>query len=283
MSNKKSPATRNQKIVNILVKVLKISLLPLGMQKRETVLSILSESAVPVTLTRTHKNKEMRFWGFGGWPLYRGRSVLTKEPLTIEWIDSFTPGAVFWDIGANVGVYSVYAATRHEDITIFSFEPSAINQAVLNKNIELNGADKKVTALPLAFNDKTQIDYFYMDATAAGNTGGQFSQEQAGQEQAFRQSCLGFSVDHFVEFYKTDVPNYIKIDVDGIEHLILRGATATLRNTALKSIILEADTDSPEYKEIEDILSASGFEKTQSENTVAGREQPCNMIFSRQP
>ena len=41
--------------------------------------------------------------------IWRADTVLTKELDTIGWIDEFDEGSVFWDIGANVGVYSLYA------------------------------------------------------------------------------------------------------------------------------------------------------------------------------
>ena len=44
-----------------------------------------------------------------------------KEPETIEWIDSFefsNKEIIFWDIGANLGLYSIYAATKHEKIKV---------------------------------------------------------------------------------------------------------------------------------------------------------------------
>src|SRR5262245_6771935 len=49
-------------------------------------------------------------------PLLRSRAatVLSKEVDTIRWIDGFKKGDVFWDIGANVGVYSLYACARHD-------------------------------------------------------------------------------------------------------------------------------------------------------------------------
>src|SRR3954454_23342205 len=64
----------------------------------------------------------------------RAETLLTKEPDTIKWIDSFPAESVFWDIGANVGVYSLYAATR-PGLSILSFEPLAANFHVLSRNI----------------------------------------------------------------------------------------------------------------------------------------------------
>ena len=62
--------------------------------------------------------------------------LLTKEPETLEWIDQFKGDKiVFWDIGANVGLYSIYAALKHKDIQIISFEPSVNNLRVLSRNI----------------------------------------------------------------------------------------------------------------------------------------------------
>src|SRR5215510_9943048 len=56
----------------------------------------------------------------------RAKSVLTKEPDTIRWIDSFDRSDVFWDVGANVGVFSLYAA-RSRGVRVLAFEPSADN------------------------------------------------------------------------------------------------------------------------------------------------------------
>ena len=66
----------------------------------------------------------------------RARTFFEKEPETLAWIDSFPPRSVFWDIGANVGVYSMYAALRSHSVS--SFEPAASNYFALNRNIALN-------------------------------------------------------------------------------------------------------------------------------------------------
>src|SRR5437899_270642 len=56
----------------------------------------------------------------------RAQNLMTKEPDTIHWIESFPDHCVFWDVGANVGVYSLYAAASHT-VCVLSFEPMAAN------------------------------------------------------------------------------------------------------------------------------------------------------------
>ncbi len=56
------------------------------------------------TYELTHHGRSLVFEGPNQICLDRARTVLTKEPGTIAWIDGFAPGEVFWDVGANVGV-----------------------------------------------------------------------------------------------------------------------------------------------------------------------------------
>ncbi len=60
---------------------------------------------------------------------WRVKTFFTQEPETLEWINSFNDKTkiIFWDIGANIGLYSIYATTRHSDIEVVSFEPSTNN------------------------------------------------------------------------------------------------------------------------------------------------------------
>ena len=78
---------------------------------------------------------------------YRVESFSTKEPETLEWIDRFPDDAVLWDIGANVGLYTIYAAKK--GIRVFAFEPSVFNLEVLARNIFINGVGNQVTIIPL--------------------------------------------------------------------------------------------------------------------------------------
>ena len=62
---------------------------------------------------------------------YRAKTFSTKEPETLEWIDSFSKSSVFWDIGSNIGLYSIYASLN--GIKSFSFEPMPENINQLKK------------------------------------------------------------------------------------------------------------------------------------------------------
>ncbi len=280
-SKKQSTASRNILISKIMHGCLKFVLFPLGRTRRDTMLSVLAETIIPTVSVSTNSSN-VKFWGFGGWSLYRGRSMLEKEPITIGWIDTFEEGCTFWDIGANIGAFSIYAAAA-KGIKTYAFEPSAANMSVLCKNIELNKIDNIIIALPIAFSNETKIDYFNMISTSAGNTGGQFSQDNENNANIFKQSCIGFSIDDFIQTYNPPIPNHIKIDVDGIEIMILKGAKKTLANKTVKSILLEADLRTDEYKNIKAILENNGFKKQNSEPTARGRNRDymCNIIFTR--
>jgi len=76
----------------------------------------------------------------------RAMTVLTKQPATIAWIDSFEPGSIFWDIGASVGVFSVYAALA-TDTRVVAFEPAAVNYYLLSANCEANKLQDRVDCL----------------------------------------------------------------------------------------------------------------------------------------
>src|SRR5207247_11216921 len=126
-------------------------------------------------------------------------------------------------IGANVGVYSLYAGLRK--LKVLAFEPSAPNYYVLNRNIEINGLDERVSAYCIAFNDRTRIDSFYMANTELGGALNSFGDQVDWQgnplRSAMKQAMLGFTIDDFIHRFQVDFPNHIKIDVDGIENRII--------------------------------------------------------------
>ena len=78
-----------------------------------------------------------------------------SEPETFEWIrTTLKDQEVLWDIGANIGVFSLYAALEKKN-KVLSLEPSAESYATLNANIRLNGLDEYIQALCFAGSNTT--------------------------------------------------------------------------------------------------------------------------------
>ena len=172
-----------------------------------------------------------------------------KEPETIEWIDRFEENSVFWDIGANVGVYSLYVGLK-KGVEVMAFEPATPNLYVLNRNIEINQLEEKILAFGIAFNDVTCLDQFYMSNTEVGSALHSFSQATDWQGKSFspkfKQGVIGFAIDNFIRDFEPKFPTYIKIDVDGIENKIVEGGRKTISDPRLKSMLVELDENQPE-------------------------------------
>lgn len=192
---------------------------------------------------------------------FRALTFSTKEPETLEWIDGLAKGSVLWDIGANVGLYSCYAA-KARDCKVFAFEPSVFNLELLSRNIFNNNLSDKVVVLPIPLSDKLSISKLNMSNTDWGGALSTFGKEYGHDgktlKKTFEYQLVGLSIDEVVKLLKIPAPDYIKMDVDGIEQLILAGAKATLKK--VKSISIEINEDFVEQKKnSEKFLASAGL------------------------
>jgi len=198
----------------------------------------------------------------GKLPLFRADTLFSKEPETIKWIEKFRPETVFWDIGANVGIYSIYAGLN-PNLNIFAFEPASNNFNLINQNIKINKMDENISALSVAFSDQTQFGTFYMSDLETGSAHHSFGEpvNQFGGKlnYQFKQSMISYSIDDFLSTFDIPFPNYIKIDVDGIEHKIILGAQKSLSDNRLFSILIELDNGRIDYSQTITIIENAGF------------------------
>lgn len=174
--------------------------------------------------------------------LLRAEWLKTKEPETLDWIDSFGAKEVMYDIGANIGVFSVYAALRR-DCDVYAFEPEAKNYACLCKNLYLNGLGRRVTALNLGLHDRTAIEFLQLHGMESGaalhSLGEPVDWRKERFQPKFEQSVMAFALDEFIERFGIPLPNHVKLDVDGNEPKIIAGGRRTFSNPALKSLLIE--------------------------------------------
>lgn len=201
----------------------------------------------------------------------RARSV-RKEPKTVSWIEEFGgPGSVLYDIGANVGAYTLIAASR--GTTVAAFEPAYQNAYKLHKNISLNKLSERVTVIPLAISDKEKVVRILQkdDTFGASNS---FSATSDGN--LYGRSFLATRLDACVKTFALPLPTMIKIDVDGAEVEVLRGASELIENVNLKSILIE--TEEANTSLVKKMLTEANFRLTDEERMD---EHTVNYIFAR--
>lgn len=198
---------------------------------------------------------------------WRFKTFYEKEPETLEWIDNFSikKKFIFWDIGANIGLYSIYAQSKFPKSEIFSFEPSTSNLRILSRNIYINKLDKKIMIIPLALNNsKFKLSYLNESDFIEGGALNSFDTKKDYEGKFFqaknKYQTLGVSADNLVKLKILKIPNYIKIDVDGNEHIVLDGMRKILRSNKCRAILIEInDRYKQQKKDVIKILNDNGF------------------------
>lgn len=185
----------------------------------------------------------------------RAMSVLTKQPATIQWIDSFDPNSVFWDVGANVGVYALYAALRN-DTRVVALEPAAVNYFLLAANCEANRLDARVDCLVVGLGNTEEIARLEVSQFAPAKS---FSFRGRRQPFPGRQAALIISMDRLIDDYQLACPNYIKIDTPGMTEAIIAGGVRTLQRQEVRELHIEVREHSKSGARIVAMLRRSGF------------------------
>jgi len=216
----------------------------------------LTQVLLSTTVTMETPRGKLSFVTLGRSGAGRGMTMLTKQPVTIDWIDRFEPGSVFWDVGANVGVYTLYAALRG-DTRVVAFEPAAVNYFLLTANCEANGFDDRVQCLLAGLGSRNTLATLEVSQFAPADSFGFRNKEHRGYRG--RQAALIFSMDQLVEEHGLPCPRYIKIDVPGLLEDILAGAARTLQRPELREIHIEARDSSSSGRRILETLKRSGL------------------------
>jgi FkbM family methyltransferase len=158
----------------------------------------------------------------------------SKEPWTYQWVRAaIRPGEVLYDIGANVGGYSLIALAR--GATVVAFEPHHENFRELCRNIGLNQLEANATLVPVALSDQRGA---LRNPTFSGAAGQSMTLEEAGSGPV---SIIADRLDDLRQDYQLPAPNHIKIDVDGFELKVLKGAQETFASEQLRTCLIEID------------------------------------------
>lgn len=209
---------------------------------------------------------------------FRAMTYATKEPETLEWIERyFRPGDVMYDVGANIGLYSLFAAKHLTGkCKVYSFEPEAMNHAMLNRNIVQNGLSSVVIPCCMAIADRVSFAPFYLNpdnfenavdtqGLSAGSALHAFGVAEDYRGHEFTpfhvQGTVGATLDYLWQEWGLDFPNHIKVDVDGLEEKVIAGASHTLADSRVRSVLVEISGKDGDADPIAQILVQEGFQK----------------------
>ncbi len=212
-------------------------------------------------------DKEIKFFVPNQILEWRVDTYFSKEPETLEWIDSFEKkeNLIFWDIGANIGLYSIYNSLKHPKSTTIAFEPSSSNLRVLTRNISINNLEKNIKVVPIPLTNKENIfqemnEGKFVEGGALNSFGEKFDFEGKEFKPTMKYNLLGTTINYFLENSILDIPDYIKIDVDGIEHLILEGGDKFLNDKKVKSLSIEINENFKEqYDKVLNLMNKYEF------------------------
>lgn len=207
-----------------------------------------------------------------------------REPDTVAWIETvFRPGEVFYDIGANVGAYSLVASRWLDGrLTVYAFEPAFFNFGQLCRNVLLNRCEHSVIPLPIALSDRTGIVPFNYQNLVAGGAlhalGAPVDQKGEPFTPVWIQPVMAYRLDDLIRSFTLPEPHHIKIDVDGIELEVLRGAAQTLLGGTVRTILVELHPGTDTWKAAMEFLDTCGFRLRSSLRQEGG---VANHIFER--
>ncbi len=157
----------------------------------------------------------------------------TYEQHITQTMASFvSPGMIAYDVGANAGYLTLVLATLvGPQGRVFAFEPDSKNFTALRANIEANGVTN-TTPVPKAVSDMTGIITF---ASFNYSLVGHIAHDDTPSDATLSQ-VEAVSLDDFVFRDGHQAPQFVKIDVEGAEEKVLRGASRLLHE--IQPIIL---------------------------------------------
>ena len=207
---------------------------------------------------------------------WRVDTIHEKEPCTLEWIAGLGCEEVLFDVGANVGMYTIWAAVTR-GARVFAFEPESQNYALLNRNILLNNLQDRVRAFCVGVSDKQEFTDLQMAGMVAGGSchavGEALDYKREPFTVGFGQGCVAFRLDDLVTEGGLPVPNHIKVDVDGFEAKVIAGAARTLRKSAVKSLLIEVNPALADHREMVRTLNEIGFRHDPAQVERAARKE----------
>lgn len=183
----------------------------------------------------THTNSRISNW--------RHATIESKEPLLLPWLQNLRFGTVLIDVGANIGLVSILHCKLNSSNRALCVEPSPFNLRLLALNIFANNISEQVAVIQNPLSNSMQLANIEFRTTEEGGAMHVFQSSNSGNKLNF----VTTSIDNVFETIKSDCDSdiAIKIDVDGAELEVLKGAIKTLRLDKVTNLYIEVDFTEP--------------------------------------
>jgi FkbM family methyltransferase len=132
----------------------------------------------------------------------------------------------FFDIGANIGWYSIMVAKSNRNVLVHSFEPIPKTYQSLVKNVDLNSLPN-ISTHNFGFSDKSGEFDFYYYPEGSGNAS---SANVTGRSDTEVVKCKVKTLDEYINESNEQI-DFIKCDVEGAELLVFKGGIDAIKNS----------------------------------------------------
>lgn len=176
---------------------------------------------------------------------------------------SIGPADVVIDIGAHIGAFSIWAARRAPDGRVYAFEPNGENHGLLLENKHLNNL--------------TNLEVFNMAVSDQDGEASFFNSESSSMSHSFFEAkdenttkVRTVSLAGILEANQINRVNYLKVDAEGAEYLIILNTPLDVLNKVDKIFIEFHDylDHGHHYKDLENYLVAHGFHVETGRNSL---------------
>lgn len=195
---------------------------------------------------------QRQFYFFGTYVL--------EEKLLRRWMEAAKAAATIFDVGANVGIYSLAALAARPDATVHAFEPTPELAAKLRTTARLNRLDRLNIHEAAVLGRSTQAILRRYRGDYGENEGMNYVCDDTGEAGAEKVRAL--CLDDFCRGSGIEAIELMKVDVQGQEHSVLQGAAGLIESGRLKTLFVELNwTDRPDCAAAESIrlLAGAGY------------------------
>jgi FkbM family methyltransferase len=201
---------------------------------------------------------------------WRAESFWTKERETLRWLEFFSESfseveSTLIDVGANIGIYSLYWLSLSSNVQVIACEPFESNVELLRTNLSQNDWLSRAKIIDTPLYSDSLVGHPSISDTRAGGSGYKFEELKEGDLKP-----KGFISSSTVDLVASGIqgPMIVKIDVDGLDYEVLVGAKDSLESGQVRSVLIEATDEI--HPQISSFLGDFGFIEDDLFNLLPG-------------